>query len=55
MNKFDQKIREELGFASYALTLYVSAKSGQRVDKILPLADFYCRATESPDTYTAAQ
>ena len=40
MDKFEKKIREELSFASYALTLFVSAKTGQRVDKILPLADF---------------
>ncbi|MGI5892237.1 MAG: ribosome biogenesis GTPase Der [Bacillota bacterium] len=40
MDKFDKMIREELAFASYALTIYISAKTGQRVDKILPLADF---------------
>ncbi len=40
MDKFDKIIKEELAFASYALTIYVSAKTGQRVDKVLPLADF---------------
>ncbi|MBQ6808239.1 MAG: ribosome biogenesis GTPase Der [Firmicutes bacterium] len=40
MKKFEDEIKEELGFASYALTLFVSAKSGQRCDKILPLVDF---------------
>ncbi|MEG1501655.1 MAG: ribosome biogenesis GTPase Der, partial [Clostridiales bacterium] len=40
MNKFDKKVKEELSFASYILTLFVSAKTGQRVDKILPLTDF---------------
>jgi GTP-binding protein len=40
MDKFDKMIKEELAFASYALTIYVSAKTGQRVDKVLPLADF---------------
>ena len=40
MDKFDKEVKEALAFAPYALTLFVSAKSGQRVDKILPLADF---------------
>ena len=40
MKKFEDDIKEELGFASYALTLFVSAKTGQRCDKILPLVDF---------------
>lgn len=40
MVKFERKLKEELGFASYALTLFVSAKTGQRCDKILPLVDF---------------
>lgn len=40
MNRFDKKIREELGFMMYAPTLYISAKTGQRVEKILDLVDF---------------
>jgi GTP-binding protein len=40
MNKFDAKLKEDLSFASYALTIYVSALTGQRVNKILPLVDF---------------
>lgn len=40
MNKFDKQIREELGFMLYAPTMYVSAKTGQRVNKILELVDF---------------
>lgn len=40
MKRFEEDIREELGFASYALTLFVSAKTGQRCDRILPLVDF---------------
>lgn len=40
MNKFDQDIREELGFMPYAPTLFISAKTGQRVGKILELVDF---------------
>ncbi len=40
MNKFEKKIHEELPFVNYALNIFVSALSGQRVDKILPLIDF---------------
>lgn len=40
MNKFDKEIREELGFMLYAPTLYISAKTGQRVNKLLELVDF---------------
>jgi len=40
MKKFEDKIKEELPFAEYALTLFVSAKTGQRVGEILPLCDF---------------
>ena len=40
MVKFEKELKEELGFASYALTLFVSAKTGQRCNKILPLVDF---------------
>ena len=40
MKEFDLDIREAFGFAGYALTLFVSAKSGRRCDKILPLIDF---------------
>ncbi|GAB6174168.1 ribosome biogenesis GTPase Der [Paradesulfitobacterium aromaticivorans] len=40
MDKFDKQIREELGFMQYAPTLYISAKTGQRVTKIIELVDF---------------
>ncbi len=40
MNKFDEDIREELGFMLYAPTLYISAKTGQRVNKLMELVDF---------------
>lgn len=40
MNKYDKKIRESLSFLHYAPTLYVSALTGQRVQKILDLVDF---------------
>ncbi|MBR2783434.1 MAG: ribosome biogenesis GTPase Der [Firmicutes bacterium] len=40
MKRFDDDLKEELSFAGYALTLFVSAKTGQRCDRILPLVDF---------------
>jgi GTP-binding protein len=40
MHRFERELKEELGFATYALSLFVSAKTGQRCDKILPLVDF---------------
>lgn len=40
MNKFEKDIREELGFMQYAPTLFISAKTGQRVSKLLDLVDF---------------
>ncbi len=40
MKLFEEKIKEQLAFAGYALSIFVSAKTGQRVDKVLPLADF---------------
>lgn len=40
MKKFDQQIREELGFMQYAPTIYISALTGQRVNKIIELVDF---------------
>ncbi|HWQ72361.1 MAG TPA: ribosome biogenesis GTPase Der [Desulfitobacteriaceae bacterium] len=40
MKKFDQQIRDELGFMQYAPTIYISALTGQRVNKIIELVDF---------------
>lgn len=40
INKFEKTIREELGFMQYSPTMFISAKTGQRVDKILDLVDF---------------
>ncbi len=40
MKEFEEDIKEELGFAGYALTHLVAAKTGQRCDKMLPLVDF---------------
>ncbi len=40
MNSFDKTIREELGFMRYAPTLYISALTGQRVNRITELVNF---------------
>ena len=37
MHEFNQQIREDLNFLPYAPIEYISAKTGQRVNKILPL------------------
>lgn len=39
MNKFSARIREKLAFMSYAEILYISAKTGQRVDKLFDTID----------------
>lgn len=38
MNEYTDRIRTELKFLSYVPVLFISAKSGQRVNKVLPLA-----------------
>jgi GTP-binding protein len=38
MPAYTEKIRQELNFLSYVPLLFISAKSGQRVDRVLPLA-----------------
>jgi len=38
MNEFTRHIRQELNFMDYVPILFISAKTGQRVDKVLPLA-----------------
>ncbi len=38
MNAFTERIREELNFMPYVPLLFISAKNGQRVDQVLPLA-----------------
>lgn len=38
MNAFTDKIREELNFMSYVPLLFISAKNGQRVEQVLPMA-----------------
>ena len=39
VNDFDKKLREDLKFMDYFKSLYISAKTGQRTDKILSLAE----------------
>ena len=38
MAEYTQKIRQELNFLDYVPVLFISAKSGQRVEQVLPLA-----------------
>ena len=38
MTKFTQTIREELNFLDYVPILFISAKTGQRVDQVMPAA-----------------
>jgi GTP-binding protein len=38
MNEYTARVRNELKFLDYVPVLFISAKSGQRVDKVLPLA-----------------
>lgn len=38
MHEFTQKIRQELNFVDYVPLLFISAKTGQRVDSVLPKA-----------------
>jgi len=40
INVFEKTIRIELGFMQYAPTMFISALTGQRVNKILDLVDF---------------
>ena len=38
MNDFTAKVRQELNFMDYVPLLFISAKTGQRVDQVLPMA-----------------
>ena len=38
MDEYTQTIRQELNFMDYVPVLFISAKTGQRVDQVLPLA-----------------
>lgn len=39
VNKFNEKIKSDLAFMSYLKTLYISAQTGLRVDKIIDFAE----------------
>lgn len=45
INKYEKKMREELPFVAYAPTQFVSAKSGQRINKIMELVEFVAEQT----------
>ena len=39
INKFESKLKEDLKFMDYFKSIYISAKTGQRTEKILSLVD----------------
>ncbi len=39
IQKFEKKLAEDLKFMSYFKSVYISAKTGQRIEKLLPLAE----------------
>ncbi len=39
VNRFEEKLKEDLKFMDYYKSIYISAKTGQRVDKILAAAE----------------
>lgn len=45
INKFEKEIREELAFVDYAPTQFISAKTGQRINKIMDLVEFVAEQT----------
>ena len=46
VNKFEEKLQNDLKFMSYYTSLYISAKTGQRAEKLLSLCDeVYAHAT----------
>ncbi len=38
MDQFTKRVRQELNFMDYVPVLFISAKTGQRVDQVIPLA-----------------
>lgn len=40
MDVYEKRLREELGFMSYSPTIYISAMTGQRVNRLLEMIDF---------------
>ena len=53
INKFEEKLKTDLAFMNYYKSVYVSAKFGQRVNKILPLAEeVYANAAKRITTGT---
>ncbi len=45
LNKYEKELREELAFVGYAPTQFVSAKTGQRINKIMELVEFVSEQT----------
>jgi GTP-binding protein len=45
LHKYEKDLREELNFIAYAPTQFVSAKTGQRINKIMELVEFVSEQT----------
>lgn len=45
INEFNKKLREDLKFMDYFKTLYISAKTGQRVEQIFGMVDYVYEKT----------
>ncbi len=51
VNRFEEKLKEDLKFMDYYKSVYVSAKSGQRIDRLLSLArEVYRNASQRVQT-----
>ncbi len=47
INRFEDRLKEDLKFMSYFKSVYISAKTGQRAEKVLEVADMvYANATK---------
>ncbi|MBQ9081832.1 MAG: ribosome biogenesis GTPase Der [Clostridia bacterium] len=47
INRFEERLKEDLKFMSYFKSVYISAKTGQRAEKVLEVADtVYANATK---------
>ncbi len=47
INRFEERLKEDLKFMSYFKSVYISAKTGQRAEKVLEVADMvYANATK---------
>ncbi len=55
VNKFEEKLQNDLKFMSYYKSLYISAKTGQRAEKLLSLCDEVYAHAMFPRSHGRAQ